>query len=59
MKLWAVFNGIGQLHVVSVRHTRKAAIEAFMCGHSVALWPDYRKKGYRCKRITVTVEGES
>lgn len=55
MTYWAVFNKRGDLHVASFRATRRDAIDAFMGGH-LLLWPDYRKRGYRCRKVKIEVQ---
>jgi hypothetical protein len=58
-KGWAVVGPDGRVHLNTVALTQEASqgIMFWLSGYAVE-WPKYAAKGYRCVRVTVTVEDE-
>lgn len=59
VKMWAVFNTAGDLMRWSLAYFRKDAISEYMSQSTHAIgdgltWPEIRKMGYTCRRVTVT-----
>lgn len=60
MKMWAVIRPPKSILLYTAAPTRRRSIELFdNMGRQSSFQHMKKKFGYRCKRITVTVEGES
>lgn len=60
MKMWAVIMPPKSILLYTAASTRRRSIEIFDNMGRHCSFQDMKKRfGYRCKRITVTVEGES
>lgn len=58
VKMWVVFDGKRRLIEFTLKYTRRESIAPWCEGYSDRCqWPYWKKQGYTCRPVRVTIEG--